>query len=133
MTLRILIISNLSKLAHVFFSGQDLSCISSNPLKPQFQIFGIWMWPLWLQRSYHFPWSVDHTICSQRPSYPSQPWICKNIAKSHAIFLNYDLFLFLPFWGIKSKGISRNLLNSCGLVEWIIMPNTSSGNYIGHN
>ena len=133
MTLRFLIISNLSK---------PCSCLcqwarpllhhlkSSQTLIP---IFGIWMWPLWLQRSHHFPWSVDHPIYSQRSSYLSKPWICKNIAKSYAIFFICDLFLFLSFWGIKSKGIASHLLNSCELVELIIMPNPSSRNYIGHN
>ena len=69
---------------------------------------------------------------SQRSSYPFKPWICKNIAKSYAIFFICDLFLFLSFWGIKSKGIACHLLNSWKFEEMIFVPNLSSGKNIDH-
>ena len=76
-------------LASAFYVGQDLICIISNSIKthsnPKFQVLGFESC-LCDYKGVPISFVLLSLQNSQKSFYIFAPWICKNIAKSYAIF-----------------------------------------------
>ena len=93
MTLRNFVISNLSETLLMFLWVGKTSFASSQTLSnPNSKFLEFECGPCDYKGAIIFLDLLIIPIDPQRPFYLSEPWKCKNIAKSHAIFLNYDLF-----------------------------------------